>query len=141
MIERLRARLFLPGLNKRPLTPQNFPGNNLTSDQRRFFQSTHTLTEKPDLGVGGPTFSWLNAALHSFRQLEAHSATATFRTPILVVAAGRDRVVDNEAIRRFCNAASGVSLAVIPEARHEILFERDSIREQFFAAFEAFTSA
>ena len=53
---------------------------------------------------------------------------------------GRDRIVDNEAIRRFCAAATGVSLAVIPEARHEILFERDSIREQFFAAFEAFIS-
>jgi alpha-beta hydrolase superfamily lysophospholipase len=56
------------------------------------------------------------------------------------LAAGRDRVVDNEAIRRFCAAATGVSLAVIPDARHEIMFERDSIREQFFAAFEAFTT-
>jgi lysophospholipase len=134
------GRLFLPGQSKRPLTPQNFPGNYLTSDQRRFFQSTYTLTEKPDLGVGGPTFSWLNAALNSFRQLDARRAAATFCAPILIVAAGRDRVVDNEATRRFCNAAPGVSLAVIPEARHEILFERDSIREQFFAAFEAFTA-
>ena len=135
------GRLFLPGQNKRPLAPQSFPGNNLTSDQRRFMQATNTLVEEPDLGVGGPTFSWLNAALKALRQLHAHSATATYCAPILIVAAGRDRVVDNEAIRRFCAAASGVSLAVIPEARHEILFERDSIREQFFAAFEAFTSA
>lgn len=134
------GRLFLPGQGKRPLAPQNFPGNNLTSDQRRFLQATKTLADEPDLGVGGPTFSWLNAALKSMRQINAESASATFRAPILIVAAGRDRVVDNEAIRRFCNAASGVSLAVIPEARHEILFERDSVREQFFAAFEAFTT-
>ena len=73
-------------------------------------------------------------------RLNAESAKATFRAPVLVVAAGRDRVVDNEAIRRFCAAATGVSLAFIPEARHEILFERDSVREQFFAAFEAFTA-
>jgi lysophospholipase len=134
------GRLFLPGQGKRPLAAQNFPGNNLTSDQRRFLQATRTLAEQPDLGVGGPTFSWLNAALRSMRQIKAESPSATFRAPILVVAAGRDRVVDNEAIRRFCNAANGVSLAIIPEARHEILFERDSIREQFFAAFEAFTT-
>ncbi len=133
------GRLFLPGQGKRPLAPQNFPGNNLTSDQRRFLQATNTLLEEPNLGVGGPTFSWLNAALKSLNQLHARSRSVTFLAPILVVAAGRDRVVDNEAIRRFCNTASGVSLAVIPEARHEILFERDSIREQFFAAFEAFT--
>lgn len=134
------GRLFLPGQSKRPLAPQNFPGNNLTSDQRRFQQSTRTLVEQPDLGVGGPTFSWLHAALKSMDRMAAEGAKATFRAPILIVAAGRDRVVDNEAIRRFCAAATGVSLAVIPEARHEILFERDSIREQFFAAFEAFTT-
>jgi lysophospholipase len=134
------GRLFLPGQGKRPLAPQNFPGNNLTSDQRRFQQATRTLAEQPDLGVGGPTFSWLNAALKSMDRINAESAKATYRAPILVVAAGRDRVVDNEAIRRFCAAATGVSLAFIPEARHEILFERDSVREQFFAAFEAFTA-
>jgi lysophospholipase len=134
------GRLFLPGQSKRPLAPQNFPGNNLTSDQRRFQQSTKTLVEQPDLGVGGPTFSWLHAALKSMDRMAAEGAKATFRAPILIVAAGRDRVVDNEAIRRFCAAATGVSLAFIPEARHEILFERDSIREQFFAAFEAFTT-
>lgn len=135
------GRLFLPGQNKRPLSPQNFPGNNLTSDQRRFRQATNTLAEQPDLGVGGPTFSWLNAALTSLHQLNALAKSTAFRAPILIVAAGRDRVVDNEATRRFCAAAAGISLAVIPEARHEILFERDSIREQFFAAFDAFTQA
>jgi lysophospholipase len=134
------GRLFLPGQSKRPLTSQNFPGNNLTSDQRRFHQSTTTLAEQPDLGLGGPTFSWLNAALRSMDRINAECAKARFRAPILIVAAGRDRVVDNNAIRRFCAAATGVSLAIIPEARHEILFERDSIREQFFAAFEAFTT-
>jgi lysophospholipase len=135
------GRLFLPGQSKRPIAPQNFPGNNLTSDQRRFHQATTTLAQQPDLGVGGPTFSWLNAALHALRQMNAFGKSMVFRSPILVVAAGRDRIVDNEATRRFCAAATGVSLAVIPEARHEILFERDSIREQFFAAFEAFTRA
>ncbi len=135
------GRLFLPGQSKRPIAPQNFPGNNLTSDQRRFHQATTTLAQQPDLGVGGPTFSWLNAALHALRQMNAFGKSMVFRSPILIVAAGRDRIVDNEATRRFCAAATGVSLAVIPEARHEILFERDSIREQFFAAFDAFTRA
>ena len=135
------GRLFLPGQSKRPIAPQNFPGNNLTSDQRRFHQATTTLAEQPGLGVGGPTFSWLNAALTALRQMNAFGKSMVFRAPILIVAAGRDRVVDNEATRRFCAAATGVSLAVIPEARHEILFERDSIREQFFAAFDAFTRA
>lgn len=135
------GRLLLPGQSKRPIAPQNFPGNNLTSDQRRYHQATTTLAKQPDLGLGAPTFSWLNAALHSLRQMNTVAKSTAFRAPILIVAAGRDRVVDNEATRRFCATAAGVSLAVIPEARHEILFERDSIREQFFAAFDAFTRA
>ncbi|HMT13304.1 MAG TPA: alpha/beta hydrolase, partial [Aestuariivirga sp.] len=33
----------------------------------------------------------------------------------------------------------GLSVVVIPSARHEILMEADEVRAQFWAAFDAFT--
>ena len=61
--------------------------------------------------------------------------------PVLIVAAGADRVVGNEGIRRLARKVPGVALTFIPDARHEILSERDEIRRQFLAAFDSFMPA
>ena len=57
---------------------------------------------------------------------------------MLIVAAGADRVVGNEGIRRLARKVPGVALAVIPNARHEILGESDTVRRQFLAALDSF---
>jgi lysophospholipase len=60
------------------------------------------------------------------------------RAPVLIVAAGSDRVVGNDGIRRLARSVPGISLAFIPGSQHEILSERDEIRQQFLAAFDSF---
>ena len=60
------------------------------------------------------------------------------RCPVLIVAAGRDLVVDIEATYRFSHKVTGVSMVVIREALHEIMLERNEVRAQFLAAFDAF---
>jgi lysophospholipase len=62
------------------------------------------------------------------------------RCPTLIVAAGADCVVDNEAIRRLAKRVPGIALTFIPGSRHEILSERSSIRRQFLAAFDSFVT-
>ena len=62
------------------------------------------------------------------------------KTPVLIVAAGRDRVVKTEASRDYARRTPGVSFIVIPESLHEILVEAPPIRAQFFAAFDAFVA-
>jgi lysophospholipase len=41
-------------------------------------------------------------------------------------------------IERFAARLKGGHAIVIPGARHEILMERDAIRDEFWAAFDAF---
>ena len=55
-----------------------------------------------------------------------------------IVAAGADPVCATPAIERFAARLKAGHAIVIPGARHEILMERDAIREQFWAAFDAF---
>jgi lysophospholipase len=55
-----------------------------------------------------------------------------------VVAAGDDPVCATPAIERFAARLKSGHAIVLPGARHEILMERDPIREQFWAAFDAF---
>jgi lysophospholipase len=56
----------------------------------------------------------------------------------LLIAAGDDQVVSGEAIEDFSSRLRAGSQLVLRGARHEILQERDSIREQFWAAFDAY---
>lgn len=129
------ADSFLPGVRKRPMGRADFPGNPLTSDQGRWDRDSTTLEHAPHLGLGGPTFGWLKAARRSIARLGRMGKPMA---PVLVVAAGADRVVANEGIRRLARRVPGIALTFIPDARHEILCERDMIRRQFFAALDSF---
>lgn len=126
---------FLPGVNRKPLGRADFQGNPLTSDQRRWERDSATLEAAPQLGLGGPTFGWLRAARQSIAKLpRMHKPQA----PVLIVAAGADRVVGNEGIRQLARKVPGLAVTFIPGARHEILGERDEIRRQFLAALDSF---
>jgi len=130
--------MFLPGQGRWPLGRKDFDGNPLSSDRRRWNRDSAILEAAPHLGLGAPTFSWLRAAMKSTAALKRLNPRKPLRTPVMIVAAGLERVVDSEAIRYFAERMPGVSLVVIPGAMHEILTENDAIRTQFFAAFDTF---
>ena len=129
---------FLPGIRKKPMGRADFPGNPLTADRRRWDRDSTTLDVAPELGLGGPTFGWLGAARQSILKIRRMKKPTA---PVLIVAAGADRVVGNEGIRRLARKVPGVALTFIPDAKHEILGERDMVRRQFFAALDSFLPA
>jgi lysophospholipase len=55
-----------------------------------------------------------------------------------LVVAGDDRIVSNKAIETLSSRLRAGTQIVLRGAQHEILQERDPIREQFWAAFDAF---
>ena len=55
-----------------------------------------------------------------------------------MLAAGDDQVVSIKAIEDLSIRLRAGAQIVLRGSRHEILQERDSIREQFWAAFDAF---
>ncbi|MGE0210061.1 MAG: alpha/beta fold hydrolase [Parvibaculaceae bacterium] len=132
------GRMSTPGRDRRPMGPSGFPGNTVTSDEGRYMRDCATLAAAPSLGIGAPTWGWLRAALAATRRLQNALPREGPRVPVLMVAAGADRIVSTEAIRHYARRMPGVSCAVIEGARHEILMERDLYREQFWAAFDAF---
>ena len=130
--------VFLPGHLKRPLSNLGFEGNAFTSDPQRFQRDAAILAAEPQLGVGGPSFSWLRAALKSMDELARLGRSTKLTAPVLIIAAGADRIVDTKAAFNFAARVPGVSFITIEGARHELLCERTEIREQFLAAFDAF---
>lgn len=128
----------IPGGNKESWTNDVFEGNPLTSDRERFFRNLSVLEAAPGLAVGPPTIGWLSAACEAMGRLRSEKFAPRVRVPALLVAASDDKVVSSEAIEDFSARLRAGSQLVLRGSRHEILQERDPIREQFWAAFDAY---
>ena len=136
-----QGRRFVPGGSPIPYMSVNFEGNILTSDPSRHARGAAIIEAAPELAIGDPTIGWINAALRFMRRFENVESPCRILTPILILAAGADRLVDTAATEYFASRLKAGKCLTLANARHEILMERDSLRELFWAAFDAFLPA
>ncbi len=115
-----------------------FSGNKLTSDLTRFQRNAQFAADERDITIGGPTASWLFAASRAMDQINDPDFHNQITIPTLLICAGKDQVVDNEAAEHLGRRLRSGSCLIIPGAKHEMLQERDRYREQLLAAFYAF---
>lgn len=132
------GRFAVPGGMKDYLASQRFEGNPLTGDYERFVRNQSVLSAAPALAVGPPSIGWVRGALSAMAAVESDKFATKLRVPVLMLAAGDDRIVSSKAIEEFANRLRVGTQLMLRGARHEILQERDLIREQFWAAFDAF---
>lgn len=111
-----------------------FVDNELTSSEVRYAYFRQLYDAMPQMQLGGITFSWLQAAIEALdlAYLQLHQ----IRTPIWVLQAENDTVVDNLAQNKFCQRLHELmpSLcepqpSVIAGAKHEIFIESDQRRQ------------
>ena len=132
------GRAFAPGNDRRTFWARPFERNVFTTDPGRFARIAGLLASAPHLFLGGPTIGWARAAFRAMRRFDDPRIAWRAGTPILIVASGADRVTDCAAAERFAARLAPGSLVVVDGAEHEILIERDALRDQFWAAFDAF---
>jgi lysophospholipase len=132
------SRSFIPGGGETSIAEKPFAGNPLTSDRARYERNGEAAAGIGDGAVGDPTVGWIAAAFRAMAKLSSSEVPLAIRVPTLVVAAGADPVCGTPEIERFAARLKAGHALVIPGSRHEILMERDAIREQFWAAFDAF---
>lgn len=112
----------------------SFADNHLMHSKLRYQLFVELYRTTKEIQLGGVTFHWLAQALANrqriFEQLDR------LKTPLLVLQAGNDTVVDNQAQTLFCRQlhklqpASCPAPVVIQGAYHELLFEADHYRDQ-----------
>ena len=130
--------MFIHGGREASLVELKFDGNILTSDPARLARNAAVLANAPRLGIGDPTIGWTNAAFRQMRRFAESDYARHWTVPTLLIASGRDTLVATAAVERFAQRLDIATLVTIPGARHEIMMERDELRELFFAAFDAF---
>lgn len=117
-----------------------FDGNPLTSDRQRFDAIHAAIAANPVVAMGGPTFGWLDATFRSVPALHELAQKSPSTCPILLFTAMADTVVSVTAQTAMSTALPDCEQVQVANARHEILHESDAIREQFWQAFDGFTS-
>lgn len=132
------GEIYSPGTRGTSIEEVPFEKNLLTSDPTRYARNVGIVTAAPALAIGRPTVGWLHAACEAMDEAAAPDFGASIREPVLLVAAMLDRVVSLRAIERLAGELRAGGQVVLTGARHEVLMERNAIREQFWAAFDAF---
>lgn len=132
------GRAFIPGGSGKSYMLKGFEGNLLTSDPVRHARTAAFAEANPDLVIGDPTIGWVSAAFHLMRRFENFTYPLEITIPVLIFAAGHDRLVHTGAAQTFANRLKCGRSLTIPGSSHEILMERERFRELFWAAFDAF---
>lgn len=128
------------GMEARDPLKLTFADNLVTSDRARYDRNTALVAAQSDIRLAGPTWGWLEAAYRSMGQVMSQGYPEAIATPVLIVGAGRDRIVDTSAAREFAARLPHGTFLDIENAEHEILMETDSIRARFWAAFDTFAA-
>jgi lysophospholipase len=137
LLDRLGAgSRYLPGRGGYGDSDRCYAGNPLTRDAERFARFVAQVDAEPRLALGGPTIHWAHEAMRAIAAVHAPGFAERIETPIRVCTAGDDSLVSIEAQAAVASRLPNASQHLFEGARHELLMERDAIRERFFALFE-----
>lgn len=115
----------------------SFETNLLTHDPRRYARNVGQPAAYPDLALGAPTWGWLAFAFAAIRELQTGPGVPRIEIPVVIVAAGEDRIVDKEGARLVAGRMPHGRYVEAPGAYHEVLQETDDIRAVFWREFDA----
>lgn len=124
----------------RPQSAETFVGNPLTSDRTRYMRMVDVITARPELEITSPTLAWIGSSLKGMLQANGDDFPSSLKIPVFICAAACDRIVDTAATEALGLRLRTGHHVVIPGANHEMLLETDTVREQVFAAFDAFVT-
>lgn len=118
--------------------PRSFKSNILTSDKARFERNTGIIKACPKLRLGPPTARWILEMLTAINRVSRHAHLDAIKVPTLILAGGKDKIVNAAAIENLANNFRAGHLLVIDGGRHELLQEADRYRLPALAAIDAF---
>lgn len=111
----------------------------LTADDDRYADEAWWLDAQPDLRLGPPSWAWLDEAFAATARLRADPALGRMTTPVLMLVADHDRLVDARAAAHVAARLPAATLLRFgKEAAHELLREADPVRGRAMAAIDAF---
>lgn len=114
-----------------PWAPLTFEDNTLTTDRDQFDYMARQTDSHPDLALGGPSLTWVKAAIQETRAL---MEMEPLDLPTLSIVGSNERVVEISAVEnRMASWPKGRYLS-IEGGEHEVLMESEDKRAPTLAA-------
>jgi lysophospholipase len=125
--------------NERPAPPWSPRQKMLTHDSARYSDEIWWKTTKPELELGPPSWGWLQEAYGSVLALQKDGVIEAIKTPTLSIGTEGDRLVSPAAVKQFSQRLPNGRLKMFGKsAAHEILREKDKVRDVALAEIDAF---
>ena len=113
-----------------------FAMNLVTSSQERYEVRLDLYREFPDTTIDGVSYQWMAAILDGMSAVQSN--LKSYSAPTLILQAGKDLVAKKSSQKYFCQNTPHCQLMLFPESMHELLFERDEIRNQVLEVVQNF---
>ncbi|MFM5522798.1 alpha/beta fold hydrolase [Aeromonas jandaei] len=122
------------GPGQGPYQDHGFADNELTHSQSRYQAFRQIYEQHPQIKLGGATAHWIYQGITGADA--AITDAGAIKTPLLLLQAGNDSVVDNAAQDAFCTKANceGGKPLRIEGAWHELFIESDDKRQPALTA-------
>lgn len=104
-----------------------FEDNQLTRDEDMYRYLQDHLAAKPDLGLGGPTFHWLNRAIAEMRFI---ASSKPRDIPLRCYLGLSETIVEPQSIHNRISDWPGAELIEVALAEHEIFMEIPETRHR-----------
>ena len=109
-----------------------FAKNRATHSPFRYKMNSMLLQQNNEQFVGPPTFHWLRQGMNAAKILRGRAGQ--LQTPTLILQAAEDQVVAAAGQNDFCKQTAVCQVKIINSAYHELLMEKDEIRNQAMEA-------
>ena len=112
---------------KGPYQQAHLEYNELSFCKTRMKWMNRINRKNPAIHLGGPTFRWVHLCLNAIKRLP--KVIPKIEIPILILQAEKEKIVDNKNLEKLTALFPNVESMLVPQAKHEILFEKDNVRK------------
>ena len=112
---------------KGPYQQVHLEDNELSFCKTRMKWMNRVNRKNPAIHLGGPTFRWVHLCLNAIKRLP--KVIPKIEIPILILQAEKEKIVDNNNLEKLIALFPHVESMLVPQAKHEILFEKDNVRK------------
>ena len=113
-----------------PTPPEAFSGDPIRNKLH-----DHWMQANPQLRCGSPTFGWVKHKCQGIVELHNLKTLQKITQPVLIFTGGRDHLVRNDMIGDIAKKLKDAQLVHFQDAGHEILMEKDDIRNPLLYKF------
>jgi len=131
---------YFPGSKPNMGDETAFENNELTSDPKRYARTQKLVRKLPNIRLWGVTNSWVSAVKNNLRKIRQESWLKSIQTKILIINPLEDRVVNSKKTIQIADKLPTCKIININGVQHEILMEKDELREIFWKHFDNFLS-